>query len=215
MNSSAKFFAGLIFALSVAGGVARADVTLGNLGATGAGSLGTLSQGFTTEDFAVSFTTGTDANFLQLTDVVVGLAQQTTGNVTAALYSDVASAPGSLLPWSNTQSVTAAGTGAKVTFTASPLQLSPTTTYWMVLDAANSGWNWYRAEPNVAPTVENSSGWSYGTSVVSTTGGWTALGVNNSVSISAVPEPESMLLATGVAAMLAGGFLRKRVGFSA
>ncbi len=216
MNFSAKFFAGLVFVLSVAGSAARADVTLGNLGATGAGSLGTLSQGFANEDFAVSFTTGSDPNFLQLTDVVVGLAQTTTGNVTAALYSDGGSAPGSPLSWSNTQSVTAAGTGAKVTFTASPLQLLASTTYWMVLEAANSGWSWYTSDPIASPTAQNSSGWSYGSSVFGTTGGsWSALPANNSVSISAVPEPESMLLATGVAAMLAGGFLRKRVGFSA
>lgn len=196
--------------LSLALASARADVTLGNLGSTGAGALGTLSQGFTAEDFAVSFTTGTDPNFLQLTDVVVGLAQTTTGNVTAALFSNVSGAPGTILSWSATQSLAASGTGQKVTFSASPLQLSASTTYWMVFDAANSGWNWFAPDPLGAPTAQNGSGWTYGSSSVGSVGNWSALGVNNSVSISAVPEPESMLLVTAATALAAGGFMRKR-----
>lgn len=201
-----------ICVLSLAMVSARADVSLGNLGSTGAGGLGGLGQGIANagDDFAVGFTTGTDVNFLELTDATFGLSSGSgSANVAVTLYNDNSGSPGTPLAWTNTQSITS--TPTKVTFAAPQLQLSASTPYWLVVDA-DTGITWWRADPNTTPTAQNASGWSYTPSEINlaSSPGWQSLGAENSLSISAVPEPASLLAFTAAAAAVAGGYLRRR-----
>lgn len=192
--------------LAVFMGSASAGVVLGNLGSTGATALGGIATTIVAPDFAVSFTTGTDVNFLNLTDVTVGLSSPDgTQNVAAILYSDLSGSPNSPLAWTNTQSV--GTTATKVTFAAPELSLSPSTTYWMVLDAANT-LSWW--SPSTTPTAFQSSGWSYGTSQQNPGSGWVELGDTRSVSFAAVPEPESLTVLATAAVAIAGGIFRRR-----
>lgn len=203
-----------ICVLSLAMVSARADVSLGNLGSTGAGGLG--SFGFTNTnagiDFAVGFTTGSDPSFLEITEATLGLAATAgTTNVAVTLHSDdvlTPGQPGTALAWTNTQSVTT--TPAKVTFNAPQFALTANTPYWLVVDGS-AGLTWLQADPNAAASAQNSSGWSYTPSKFTTNGtSWTALTNENSLSVSAVPEPASLLGFTAAAAAVAGGYLRHR-----
>jgi hypothetical protein len=201
-----------ICVLSIAMVTARADVSLGNLGATGSGGLGGLGQGIANagDDFAVGFTTGTNVNFLELTEATFGLSSGSgSANVAVTLYDDLSGSPGSPLAWTNTAAVTS--TPAKVTFTAPQFALSPSTPYWLVVDA-DAGITWWRAEPNTTPTSQNASGWSYTPSEINLaiSPGWQLLGAENSLSISAVPEPASLLAITTAAVAVTAGYLRAR-----
>ena len=142
---------------------------------------------------AQGFTTG--ISDLTLQSVTLGLfaaSSPATLPRTVALYSSVSNAPGSLLFTSGTVN---GGEQATYTFTSDATQLSPNTSYWIVPEQGSS---WYLNAAETQPVTQNGSGYSYlGTrkQVVSDPGTWTNNALPYSVTVQAVPEPSTIVMA--------------------
>jgi len=182
------------------------DVVLGNLGSSGAGGLGGSGVAIAgQQSILINFTTPAagPGSLLELNDVVLGLQSSgATKSFTASV-----STGGDPAVWTATSDVTT--TAGKVTFAdTGPAVLSPSTTYTLTLtppDAAT--YSWFFSDPFAAPSEQNLSGWNFLSSSLSTDGP-TATGA---VSISAVPEPATIMLLATAAAAVGGGVLRRRM----
>jgi hypothetical protein len=178
---------------------AQAEIVFGNLGATGTGGLSSTNTDFgpsslTTLALAQGFTTGTSN--LTLQSVTLGLfaaSSPATLPRTVALYSSASNQPNSLIATSSTVQVGEAG---KYTFAFSIPDLSPSTSYWIVPEQGSS---WYLNAVEEQPVGLNASGYSYlGTKrqTISNPGTWVNSSLPYSVSIEAVPEPSSIVMAS-------------------
>jgi len=133
-----------------------------------------------------------------------------------SLWSAISGNPGSILAESLT--TTLSSTYALQEFVFSPgYVLSPNTSYFVGFGALQAGQNmsWSISDALAAPTEQNGSGYAYFGSKQYESGTWNddffASGL--SVSITAVPEPQTVaLLGTGGAAMAAGLLRRRRAG---
>jgi hypothetical protein len=106
-----------------------------------------------------------------------------------------------------------------MTFSFSPsLSLTSGSSYWVVVSTTETSglFNWSFNNEGDFPTAQNSSGYSAMSPVTmaSTDSGasWSTSGVNRpaSISITAVPEPSSIVLA-GLGVLAAGYQLRRRM----
>jgi hypothetical protein len=177
---------------------ARAEIVFGNLGATGTAGLSSTNTDFgpsslTTLALAQGFTTGTSN--LTLQSVTLGLfaaSSPATLPRTVALYSSASNQPNSLIGTSSTVQVGEAG---KYTFAFSIPDLSPNTSYWIVPEQGSS---WYLNAVEDQPVGLNASGYSYlGTKrqTIANPGTWVNSALPYSVSVEAVPEPSSIVMA--------------------
>lgn len=175
---------------------ARAEVVFGNLGATGTSTLSDTSTGFgptlATLALAQGFTTGTSN--LTVQSITLGLSATGTVSRTVSLYSDASLAPSALL---FTSSAVQVGEANKYTFNFSGAALEPSKNYWIVPE---QGSRWYTNVLESQPTGLNDSGYAYlGTKRQTSVnpGTWTdPLGSSPySVSIEAVPEPSTIVMA--------------------
>ncbi len=189
---------------------AQAEIVFGNLGASGTNQYLTSSTDLKpTSWLAQGFNTGTSAN-LTLTSVKLGLFGASEGTVpfTVSIYSNDlidgnVNVPGSLL---FTSSITNVGTEANYAFSFTAAQLTANTSYWIVPSGGGSG-SWYlRGGAFGTPTGLNSSGYGYvGTvgsiaNTLSPSGPWSPEAQNivsagYTVSVEAVPEPSSIVMA--------------------
>lgn len=174
---------------------ARAEIVFGNLGATGTAALGDTSTPFgasplTTLALAQGFTTGTSN--LSVQSITLGLSATGTVSRTVSLYSDASLAPNALLFTSSAVNV---GEQNKYTFNFSGAGLAPSTNYWIVPE---QGSRWYVSFNESQPAVLNGSGYAYlGTKrqTSDNPGTWINSSLPYSVSIEAVPEPSSLVMA--------------------
>ncbi|MGI9177548.1 MAG: choice-of-anchor R domain-containing protein, partial [Pirellulales bacterium] len=186
--------------LVLAGVSANADVVFGNLGASGTGALGGTNTDFGPVDtgelaLAQGFNTGT-SSLLNIQSVTLGLFATNSGtneNRTVSIYSDSSGSPGSIL---FTSQVVGIGNSGTYTFPFSSATLSASTPYWIVPSGPAS---WYLNTPDSAPAGQNSSGYSYTSTLRNAPSvGWTTPSPNlnsYSVSVVAVPEPPAIVMA--------------------
>lgn len=177
---------------------ARAEIVFGNLGATGTAALSDTTTDFgpsaiSTLALAQGFTTGTSN--LTIQSVTLGLFGASTPNTvsrTVALYSNASNAPFESL---FTSSAVDVGEQNKYTFNFTGVVLSPNTSYWIV---PQQGSSWYLNLDESQPTGLNGSGYSYlGTrrQAISNPGIWANSSLPYSVTVEAVPEPSSLVMA--------------------
>ena len=195
---------------------AQAGVVLGNLGSTGTGSIGSAGYSFNASldnTIAIPFVTGPAA--ADLSSVVIGLGNNVPGaaTATASLYTDLSGLPGGPLSWSNSQNMSFGQIGTITFADPTPYSLAANTPYWIVVSPGPYDFNWLEALPNVAPTVQNASGWSYPVAGAQCTNdGWTAIGSQNSFSVNAavVPEPATCIMALAGLACGSYAMFRRR-----
>lgn len=199
--------------------VASAEVVFGNLGASGTNALSATNTdygGGTTFDtvsrLAQGFTTGTNAQSLSVLSVTLGLfSNDSPAARTVGIFSNDSGVPGTSLYTSASQDVTSTN---KYTFSFSGVQLSPSTSYWLVPDGPAS---WYLNGDETQPSGLNGSGWTYfGTKreLTASPGTWNNSVQPYSLSIlagAAVPEIDLAGLGS-VVALVAGalGLLERR-----
>ena len=195
------------------------NVVFGNLGSTASGAVTPLSaaqvgstvQGENGFSLAVGFTTGTNADFLKLTSVVIGLGDVTPYN--DALLKLVADSSGNPSGSVLASKALSTGPNGKYTFDLGVVPLSAGTTYWVTLEAVDASapnfFNWLNNTATVDASVQNGSGYSLagGRSNDGTGGGWVnfAGGSKLAISVQAVPEPSTYALAAigaGVAGLM-------------
>lgn len=208
--------AATLAAVTVSSLNARAEIVFGNLGASGTAALSDTTTDFgpsatSTLALAQGFTTGTSN--LTVQSITLGLFGATSPNTvsrTVSLYSSVANAPSVSL---FTSSAVDVGEQNKYTFNFTGAVLSPNTSYWIVPEQGSS---WYLNFDETQPTGLNSSGYSYlGTrrQTISNPGTWANSSLPYSVSVEAVPEPSSIVMAglgAGGLAMLERNRRRRR-----
>jgi len=187
---------------------AQAEIVFGNLGASGTAELSDTTTDFgpaagSTLALAQGFTTGTSN--LTLQSVTLGLFAASSPNTaprSVSIYSSASNAPSTSL---FTSSVTQVGEQGKYEFTFSGVNLSPNTSYWIVPEAGATSSSWYLNLDETQPVGLNSSGYSYlGTRRQTSTnpGTWANASLPYSVSVTAVPEPSTVVLAgLGVAGL--------------
>jgi hypothetical protein len=195
---------------------AQAGVVFGNLGASGTAAIGSTNTDYGPADaeelsLAQGFTVGSSSTDLDVQSVTVGLFATSSGSspLTVAIYSDNAGVPGSPLFTSGTVNV---GNTGVYTFPFTSASLNTSTSYWIVPQGSAS---WYLNSDDTSPTGQNASGYSWiSTKRNSPSLGWTTPSPNlpsYSVSITAVPEPSTLVLAgLGVAAGVAVVRRRRR-----
>lgn len=211
---SLKFAAAALVCLSVIGsaGPVSAEIVLSNSFA----NVGTFNSTVSGSNyFATGFTTGTNANFLSLQSVNLSLA--TSGTAPTAtpvvqLFSGSGS-PTTLVGSFSSQSVTVTNPNSFAFNYLGSASLLPSTTYWVVMSAtASEAFGWYLT--NGSPTQQNASGYAFitGKSSADSGGSWSdnPLAGFGAVSITAVPEPSSIILA-GLGVLAAGFQLRRRM----
>lgn len=153
--------------------------------------------------FTTGFTTGTSPDFLSLTSVKLSLATSGTAasaNPIVRLFSGTSNPTTEIVTL--TGSTLSSGSPSTATFLppSSPLTLSPSTNYWVVLSAgAGDSYGWYTTDE--FPDGRNGSGYTFVAGKRSTNAGSTwsnnALAQVSAVSIEvvAVPEPPTIMLA--------------------
>ena len=173
---------------------ARAEIVFGNLGATGTSTLSDTSTNFSpalsTLALAQGFTTGTSN--LTVQSITLGLSATGTVSRMVSLYSDASLAPSALL---FTSSAVQVGEQNKYTFNFSGANLSPNTNYWIVPE---QGSRWFTNFNESQPAGLNGSGYAYlGTKrqTSANPGTWTDSTLPYSVSVEAVPEPSTIVMA--------------------
>lgn len=153
--------------------------------------------------FTTGFTTGTSPDFLSLTSVKLSLA--TSGTATTAdpivrLFSGVSNPTTEIATLTGSSLSSALPSTATFLPPSSPLALSPSTNYWVVLSAAGSdAYGWYATDE--VPGEQNGSGFTFVAGRRSTNAGtsW----ANNplaqvgavAIEVVAVPEPPTIMLA--------------------
>lgn len=211
---SLKFAAAALVCLSVIGsaGTGYSEIVLSNpfeqVGAINATVSG--SNYFTT-----GFITGTDANFLSLQSVNLSLATSGTAasvSPVVQLFSGTGS-PTTLLGSFSSQTVAVTIPTSFAFNYLGSASLLPSTNYWVVLSAsAGQAFGWYTTDEN--PSAQNSSGYAFTSGKRSTNAGssWvnSSAAASGAVSITAVPEPSSIVLA-GLGVLVAGYQLRRRM----
>jgi len=199
---------------------ARAGVVYGNLGASGTDTAaygGSNADQTQTAFAAQGFTTGTTNLTLQSASVF-GRSGSVANTFSMSLWSAVSGNPGSILAESLTTTVSS--TNALQEFVFSPgYVLSPNTTYFVGFGAVPAGqtmrWGTMSEPVGVSPTEQNGSGYAFFGARRNVGGTWSnhASSSTLSVSITAVPEPQTVaLLGAGGAAMAAGLLRRRRAG---
>jgi MYXO-CTERM domain-containing protein len=184
---------------------AQAEIVFGNLGASGTTPLGTTNTDIGTQDpvdinwLAQGFNTGTSSN-LTISAVTLGIFGSDAGTIPLTV-SIFASGPGggpAALPL-YTSSVTNVGSTTKYAFNFTGAVLQPNTDYFIV--PSGGSWYWNTGSP-AAPLGQNASGYSYVSTLesysqgVTPAGPWeTAGSTRYSVSVEAVPEPSSLVMA--------------------
>lgn len=184
---------------SIAHAAPITDVVFGNLGSSGTtGALSNTSTGITASSkVAQVFTTGSGTN-LKLSSITLGSFSSVGATLGLNVFNDAAGAPGSLFAAStNTQTLGTNTNGSLVTWSFNNVQMSASTSYWIV-PSTNLSWN-YRNSFSANPTAQNGSGFSYLGAFDSSNSGstWSAVegGAAYAVSVQAVPEPTAWTLA--------------------
>lgn len=201
----------LIALMMASGPAARAGVVFGNLGSDGSGGLGTTSTTMENGSWvAQGFNTGSSSQ-LTVQSVTLGMFTTGTSSVTVSIFSGTSEPAGAALFTSAAVDVSST---AKYTFDFTEANLAPNTNYWVIPSAAQ--WIYNVGSP-AAPTEQNASGYAYVDTLESTgvsppSGPWTGEEVSGrySVSIMAVPEPQTLALIGTGAAVVTGGVLRRR-----
>jgi hypothetical protein len=207
-----KSFLALLAAAFFAVSTSHAVIVFGNLGADGSGLLSDSGSDFgpaaaSLKILAQGFTTGSDPDFLTIQSVSIGAFYDnfTTASLTLSIYSNSGGNPGTVVA---TSGATTVGAKGLYTFSFSSLNLSASTSYWVV-PQFDVDWFWYLNDAETQPVGLNSSGYSYlGTkrSNNDITGTWTNTSQPYSLTITAgsgapIPEPGTW----AAAALLAGG----------
>lgn len=223
LGSLARRMALAVLGLSalLAAAPARADVVFGNLNADNSRPLGAtntdLGDGVSgnTQWLAQGFATGS-STLLDLQSVTVGLFGTSVGTVpiTVSIYGDVSGNPGASPLF--TSAVTQVGNTDKYSFSFTGATLQANTTYWVV---PNEGSWYFNNGTPAAPIGQNSSGYSYVGARESLTLGatpqnaaWDVGGSNRySVSVTSVPEPSTLALASIGVVAIVGLEARRRV----
>lgn len=208
MKTLLALLAAALFAVSTS----HAVIVFGNLGADGSGLLSDSGSDFgpgaaTLKILAQGFTTGSDPDFLTIQSVSIGafFDNFATASRTLSIYSNSGGNPGSVVA---TSGATTIGAKGLYTFSFSSLNLSASTSYWVV-PQFNADWFWYINDAETQPVGLNSSGYSYlGTkrSNNDITGTWSNTSQPYSLTITAgsgapIPEPGTW----AAAALLVGG----------
>ena len=202
----------LLAAAFFAASTSHAVIVFGNLGADGSGLLSDSGSDFgpsavSLKILAQGFTTGSDPDFLTIQSVSIGafFDNFATASRTLSIYSNSGGNPGSVVA---TSGATTIGAKGLYTFSFSSLNLSASTSYWVV-PQFNADWFWYLNDAVEQPVGLNSSGYSYlGTkrSNNDITGTWNNVILPYSLTITAgsgapIPEPGTW----AAAALLVGG----------
>lgn len=184
---------------------AQAEIVFGNLGASGSTTLGTTNTDIGTQDpvdinwIAQGFNTGTSSN-LTISSVTLGIFGSD-GDAIPLTVSIFASGTGGVPAASPlfTSSITNVGSTGKYAFNFTSAVLQPNTDYFIV--PSGGSWYWNTGSP-AAPVGQNASGYTYVSTLESynqgvTPGGpWdTGSSSRYSVSVEAVPEPSSLVMA--------------------
>jgi hypothetical protein len=208
MKALLTLLAAALFAVSTS----HAEIVFGNLGANGTGALSDSGSDFgpgasTLKILAQGFTTGTDPDFLTIQSVSIGAFYDNSGTAsrTLSIYSNTGGNPGTVVA---TSGATTVGAKGLYTFSFSSLNLSASTSYWVV-PQFNQDWFWYTNDADEQPVGLNASGYSYlGTkrSDNNITGTWRNATSPYSLTITAgssapIPEPGTW----AAAALLVGG----------
>jgi PEP-CTERM motif len=206
MRRISAFVALFSMVIGAAAHAAPANVVYGNLGAFGTDALGSTNTDIgpgaaSIAALAQGFTTGTGN--LALQSVTLGAFASSSGGVsrTVSIYSSVSNAPGTSL---YTSASTLVGLGDRYEFPFSGVTLSPNTNYWIVPDSTVD-WSWYLNSAETDPVEQNSSGYAYlGTKKINqATSTWVNSILPYSVSVQAVPEPSTVVVA-GLGILAAG-----------
>lgn len=202
---------------------ARAEIVFGNLGASGTTPLGTTNTDIGTQDpadinwIAQGFNTGSSSN-LTISTITLGIFGSDAGTVplTVSIFASGSGGGPAALPL-YTSSVTNVGTVNKYAFKFTGADLLANNTYFIVPNGGS--WYWNTGSP-AAPSGHNSSGYSYVSTLESYSQGATPAGpwetgssARYSVSVEAVPEPSSLVMAglgIGGLAMLERSRRRRR-----
>lgn len=200
-RSSVVTAAGLaLAALLIAISTAKAGTVFSSDFSEPAGFTSNITSGSNT--FATGFTTGSNANFLDLTAVKLSLkSTSSTANPIVRLFSSTLLSGTSIpdAPLATLTGPTINNTLSSQTFTfTGSYQMSPSTNYWVVISAAGpDSFQWETA--GATPTVANASGYSAigGRRQANLSSNWTA---NSSASfgmveVQAIPEPSTIMLA--------------------
>jgi hypothetical protein len=204
-----KFLALALMAMAFfAAGPAQAGVVLSNMSANGLAdtSGATNTDVLATNWIASGFTTGASAQQLDWVSIV-GFNNDV-GSKTVAIYSDNAGSPGTLVA---TSSGTTVSTKNVYQYNFSGANLAASTSYWVLPQV---GLSWYIEALNLAPSAQNSSGFSNLGVKTSTNSGasWNTSPFNYTLGVSTsdvppVPEPAitSLVCLGGIA------FMRRRM----
>lgn len=205
---------------------ADAAIVYGNLGDASEQSLDlgfnfNIGQsGTATNVLAQGFTTGTSPSFLEIQSVILGFGAPANGAspLVQLMAASGANPSGTVL---GTFSGPALSNTAQYTYTLpSPITLSPSSTYFIVVADANAGsggnFNWYFNDGDEAPEGLNGSGYLFASTRKSVNGGtsWTSGGIlapGTAISVVAVPEPPAIVL-SGVGLASALYAMRRRRG---
>jgi hypothetical protein len=215
---------GLALALGLAfvPAVGKGEVVFGNLGSAGNAALSSTSTTTGTNQptslsLAAAFTTGTNAGFLKLASITLGLAGETTVNRSVQLWTASNGVPGSPIAEMVSSTVLVNSAPQQLYTFAFPSlpALQPSTTYWIVPGDPILWYNTGLGGSSSFPVEHNSSGYTRPTNFIALLEAgvpdpaWFAdNGPRLAYSISAVPEQGTLPLA-GIGLVGAGWAMRR------